>query len=70
MIKVCIGDRIEWKNTYEEFYKIRHWACKNCKSFYEMMISDVSDLSMNYEYVAEFRFIEERDATLFRLRWS
>lgn len=70
MIKVCIGDRIEWKNTYEEFFKRRQWACVNCKSFYEMKISDVSDVSMLYDYVAEFSFTEERDATLFTMRWS
>lgn len=70
MINVCIGDKAEWKNAYEEFFEIRKWACKNCKSFYEMKISDVSDVSYNFDYVAQYNFTDDRDATLFRLRWA
>lgn len=70
MINVCIGDRIEWRDAHEEFSEIRNWAKKNCKSFTEMKITDVSDVSMLYDYVAQYSFNDDRDATLFRLRWS
>jgi hypothetical protein len=70
MIKICIGDRLEWKDAQDEFNDIQYWTYKHCKSFVEMKIRDVSDVSILYDYVAEFSFTEERDATLFRLKYA
>ncbi len=69
MIKVCVGDREEWVDARDEFVDMQYWAYKHCKSFVAMNIQDVSDVSMRYDYVAEFSFTDDRDATLFSLRW-
>ena len=70
MIQVLIGDKIEWSESRDEFLEIQSWAKRNCKSFRSMRVMDVSDVSARYDFVAEFQFTEERDATLFTLRWS
>ena len=69
MIKVHIGDKIEWKDSRDEFSEMQYWAQEHCKSFIAMVLTDVSDVSLYYDTVAEFRFNNEQDATIFTLRW-
>ena len=70
MIKVHVGDRIEWSDSRDEFLEIQQWAQDHCKSFVEMNLTDVSDLSMYHDIVGEFTFTDERDVTMFKIRWS
>lgn len=70
MIKVCIGDKIEWKDSRDEFSEMQYWAQEHCKSFVAMVLTDISDVSIYHDYVAEFRFTDEQDVTLFTMRWS
>lgn len=70
MLKVLIGDKIEWSQSRDEFLEIQSWAKRNCKSFKSMRIMDVSDVSARYDLVAEFQFTDDRDVTMFTLRWS
>lgn len=70
MIKICIGDQEDWEDARDKFNDIRYWAYTHCKSFVAMTLHDVSDVSLYYEYVAEFSFTDDRDATLFRIKWT
>lgn len=70
MIKVCIGSDENWDDARDEFSDMQYWAQKNCKSFVAMRLEDVSDISIRYDLVAEFSFRDDRDATLFRIKWS
>lgn len=70
MIKIYIGDREHWSEPLDEFNEMKYWAYAHCKSFVEMILTDVSDVSLYHEMVAEFRFNDQRDATMFTLRWA
>jgi hypothetical protein len=66
MISVYISDQLVGPG----FSEMKQWAEEHCKSFSTMNIVDVSDVSLYYDYVAEFTFTDERDETLFTMRWS
>lgn len=68
-MKIYIWDKIEWEEPRDYFLEMQYWAQNNCKSFVYMNIIDTSDVS-SHDYVGEFKFTDERDATLFSLRWS
>ena len=46
------------------------WAKKHCVSYYHSYYNDVSDISYNFDMIYEFCFRDEKDATMFYLRWS
>ena len=46
------------------------WATKHCKTFIGYEIVDVSDVSVAWAQIAEYRFINPRDVTLFKLVWN
>jgi hypothetical protein len=43
---------------------------KHCKSFAGYEIVDVADNSSVWDQVAEYRFTDPRDVTLFQLAWK
>jgi hypothetical protein len=47
-----------------------HWAWKHCPSFKGWESMDVSDVSVMFDVVVEFRFADEHDALMFTLRWK
>lgn len=68
-MKVYVWDKVDWVDPSDQFYEIQCWAQDNCKSFVYMNVIDVSDVSSS-DYVGEFEFTDERDATMFTLRWA
>lgn len=70
MIKIYISDKSHWVSTQDEFSEMKYWACEHCKSFVSMTLTDVSDVSLYHDTVAEFVFKDDRDADLFTLRWA
>lgn len=48
---------------------IKRWCLENCKSFVWMAEQDVSDVSIQWDYVYCFYFSEQEDANWFSLRW-
>jgi hypothetical protein len=46
------------------------WAVKHCKSFAGYEIMDVADNSLVWDQVAEYKFKDARDVTLFKLTWA
>jgi hypothetical protein len=71
MIKVLLND--EKFGNYDRarlhYIDASIWALKHCKSFQGYEIVDVADVSMIWDQVAEYRFTDERDVTLFKLTW-
>jgi hypothetical protein len=71
MIKVILNDsKIPYANVYAHFSWIAGWAKANCPSYVTYETIDVSDFSVTNDVLAEYTFVDERDATLFRLKWS
>ena len=48
---------------------IKEWCLENCKSFVCMHEQDVSDVSLQWDYIYGFYFGEQEDANWFSLRW-
>ena len=60
--------------TYDQaevfFLQAEHWASTQCESFDQVIYTDMSDLSHGIDQLAEFQFKDEKDALMFRLKWS
>lgn len=71
LIEIYLNDRdLDWDQSELLFYNAHHWAREKCSSYVDHDVQDVSDVSYCYNNVGVYRFREERDAMLFRLRWS
>lgn len=74
MIRVYLTDENHSDLSYEgmRLYLIDAaiWATKHCASYVKFDIQDVSDVSLIWDQVAEYVFTDQRDVTLFKLRWS
>jgi hypothetical protein len=46
------------------------WAQDHCESYQGYNAQDVSDVSLQWDEVGEYKFLEERDAMLFELKWN
>lgn len=52
------------------FSMIESWAQTHCESYLHMHVQDVSDVSYQWDEIAEYCFEEEKDAVWFKLKWS
>ena len=70
-IIVYLDDRSQdYDEAYRRFIDAGVWAQDNCPSFLSYSIVDVSDHTLLFDQVAEYRFREESDATFFKLKWQ
>jgi hypothetical protein len=46
------------------------WAQEHCESYQGYDAQDVSDVSLQWDEIGEYRFLEEKDAMLFELKWN
>lgn len=71
MTTVYLNDsKIPYDKANEHFEKAADWAKQQCPSFIRHHVQDVSDVSYQYDFVAEYRFQNPKDAVLFELRWG
>jgi hypothetical protein len=49
---------------------IKRWAQANCKTFFWYDVTDISDASLTTDEIHTYYFIDEKDVTLFTLRWG
>lgn len=71
MIKVILDDTgISYDNALILFAAAANWATEHCPSYQSYETVDVSDFSVTNDVLAEYVFADERDATLFRLKWA
>ena len=62
--------KIPYEKAEEYFQEAADWAKQNCKTFISHTVQDVSDVSYNWDHVAEYRFRDPKDAIWFELRWQ
>lgn len=67
--QVIITD-IESGGSGEPFWKIKKWASAHCKSFIWMEVSDVSDVSLQWDELATYYFANEQDALMFTIKYK
>jgi hypothetical protein len=61
---------IPYEHVYEHFSYVDEWAREHCKSYCRYDAVDVSDVSLTNDVIAEYCFNDEKDAVLFKLKWS
>jgi len=62
------SDGHEFNGCY--FSEIGDWAKTHCVSYRSYQVVDVSDTSTRWDEIAEYYFLDDKDATLFTLRWK
>lgn len=60
---------LEYDQGLELFDTAAKWAQHQCRSFVSHHVQDVSDVSLMYDNIAEYRFTDPKDALLFELKW-
>lgn len=70
MFKVILNDRgIDYEQAPRHFLAISAWAREHCPSYVDIELVEVSDVSPEYDYLAEYKFKTEKDANWFKLKW-
>lgn len=70
MISVYINDsKTNYDNAEEYFAGIDAWAREYCDSYQGYHLQDVSDVSYQWDYVAQYVFGNDKDANWFSLKW-
>jgi UDP-galactopyranose mutase len=73
LFKVYIGDsgNTQGYNYLSQYWRnIDAWAMHHCKSYQGYCVQDVSDVSLQWDEIGEYRFLDEKDAMLFELKWN
>ena len=71
MIVVYLNDTgIPYEQTEDYFAEAAAWASRQCSSFVDYHVQDVSDTSYIYDYVTDYHFKDPKDALLFELKWK
>lgn len=71
MIEVYLNDaRMDWDESEVYFHNADAWAREHCRSYQGHNVQDVSDVSYVYDNIGLYLFNDERDATMFTLRWK
>jgi len=62
------------KMSYDEatdyFDEAGAWATRQCYSFVDYHVQDVSDVNYEFDQVAQYRFSDPKDALMFELKWK
>ncbi len=70
-IKVYIVDTgVPYDQAEEYFAEISAWATRQCATYINYHVQDVTDLSDTNDFIAEYRFGNPNDALLFQLKWQ
>jgi hypothetical protein len=70
VVEVYLNDAgIAYEEVEQHFAEAAAWATQHCDSFEFYHVQDVSDVSYHYDHVTVYRFRDEKDALLFKLKW-
>ena len=71
MVEVLVNDAKSGGYEFNGYYfaAIHQWAEEHCVSYRGMHIQDVSDVSLLWDEIAAYRFADEQDALIFKLKW-
>ena len=72
VISVLVNDSgsASYEHNAEYFGTINEWAAEHCSSYRGYRVQDVSDVSYQWDEIAEYLFESEADELLFRLKWT
>lgn len=73
MFEVYINDsgNHQGYNALPKYWsRMDQWAQEHCASYQGHSVQDVSDVSLQWDEIGEYKFLEERDAMLFKLKWE
>jgi hypothetical protein len=63
-------EKIPYEHAREHFKAAAEWAKRQCSSFVDYHVQDVSDVSYVYDNVAQYGFTDPKDALMFELKWK
>lgn len=72
-IQVYITDEhydLSYNRMRLHFIDAAIWATRYCASYRRFDIQDVSDASLVCDQIAMYEFADEKEALMFRLKWS
>ncbi len=62
--------KIPYEQAQEHFKKAADWARRQCSSFVDYHVQDVSDVSLQNDFITAYQFKDPKDALLFELKWK
>jgi hypothetical protein len=63
-------EKIPYESAHEHFKTAAVWARRQCSSYVDYHVQDVSDVSYVYDHVAQYGFADPKDALMFELKWK
>lgn len=71
MIVVYLNDTdIPYEQAEEYFAEAAAWATRQCSSYVDYYVQDVTDVSLTNDFVTVYYFKDPNDALLFQLKWK
>ncbi len=68
---VCLNNTdIPYEQAEEYFAEAAAWASRQCPSFVDYHVRDVSDISYTNDFITEYIFQDPKDAVWFQLKWK
>jgi hypothetical protein len=61
---------IPYEQAEEYFDEAAAWASRQCLSYIDYHVQDVSDFSYTNDFIAEYRFNDATDAMLFQIKYK
>jgi len=62
--------KIPYEQAEEYFAEAAAWASRQCLSFIDYHVQDVSDFSYLHDHVAQYQFNDPQDALMFQLKYK
>jgi len=71
VIVVYLNDTdIPYEQAEEYFAEAAAWATRQCSSYVDYYVQDVTDVSLTNDFVTVYYFKDPNDALLFQLKWK
>lgn len=62
--------KVPYEQAEEFFAEAAAWASRQCPSFIDYHVQDVSDVSHSNDFITAYHFKDPKDALLFELKWK
>ena len=70
MYSAYLNDSNVTDRAEDYFAQVAEWSTVNCKSYVDYNVVDTSDVSTQYDYIAQYYFKNKNDLIAFTLRWK
>ena len=61
---------VPYEQAEEHFAQAAAWASRQCSSYVDYHVQDVSDVSLINDFIAQYQFRDSKDAMMFELKWK